>query len=144
MLDGNVAVITGGGRGIGKATVAEFADQGAKVVIADIDDQTGEETAAEFGCEYLSCDVTDYEAVKGLITRVTEDHGKLDVLVNNAGVGSESSLEDMSIEEWQAVVSLNLDGVMYGCKAALPHLSINGTTVPTALTFTIYRKGITE
>ncbi len=122
MLDENVTIITGGGRGIGRATASEFVDHGAEVVIADIDVETGTLTAEDLGCDFRACDVTDYEAVDALVAGVADDFGKLDVLVNNAGVGSESSIDDMSLEEWKAVISLNLDGVMYGCKAALPHL----------------------
>ncbi len=122
MLEDTVAIITGGAVGIGRATAAEFVEQGADVVIADIDDETGPQVASELGCEFRTCDVSDYDTVETLVDGVVEDRGRLDVIVNNAGIGSETSLGDMSLEEWRSVISVNLDGVMHGSKAALPHL----------------------
>lgn len=122
MLEQKVAFVTGGSTGIGKAIAAELLDQGATVVIASRGREQGEETAAELGCSYRQCDVADYEAVESTIDSIVEEHGSLDILVNNAGIGSEASLDEMAIEEWESVMSVNLDGVMHCAKAALPHL----------------------
>ncbi len=122
MLSNKVAIITGGTTGIGKAIAAEYIEHGADVVITARRDDVGEETASEVGCEYRQCDVRDFESVEALVDGVVEDYGKLDIMVNNAGVGSESRLGDMSLDEWQNVIDTNLNGVMYGSKAALPHL----------------------
>jgi meso-butanediol dehydrogenase/(S,S)-butanediol dehydrogenase/diacetyl reductase len=122
MLTDMVAIVTGGSTGIGKAIAAEYVEQGAEVVIASRTAETGEATAEEVGCEYRQCDVRDYHDVEALVEGVVEDRGRLDVMVNNAGVGSESRLGDMSLEEWRNVLETNLDGVMHGSKAALPHL----------------------
>lgn len=122
MLTGKVAIVTGGSTGIGKAIAAAYAEQGAEVVIASRTRETGEATAAEVGCEWRECDVRNYDEFEALVEGVVADYGGLGVTVNNAGVGSESRLDDMSLEEWRTVVDTNLDGVMHGAKAALPHL----------------------
>lgn len=122
MLSDTVAVVTGGTTGIGKAIAAEFLDQGAEVVVCGRREDVGAETADELGCEFVQCDVREFEEVQALVDAAVDDAGRLDVMVNNAGVGSETSLEEMSLEEWHNVVSTNLDGVMHGAKAALPHL----------------------
>lgn len=122
MLTGDVAIITGGATGIGKASAAEYLEHGAEVVIADVQTETGEATADELGCEFRECDVRDFEEVTELVDGVASDYGKLDVMVNNAGIGSETDLENMTLEEWRRVIDTNLDGVMHGSKAALPHL----------------------
>ena len=122
MLDGKVAIVTGGSAGIGKAIAEAFVEQGASVVIASRGEERGIATAEELGCEFRQCDVREYDAVETLVDGVADDYGKLDVLVNDAGIGSISRLGEMSIEEWRNVLDTNLDGVMHGSKAALPHL----------------------
>lgn len=122
MLSDRIAIITGGASGIGRATAATFIDHGATVTIADVAEEAGRETAAELDCSFITCDVTEYESVTGLVEETVEEHGRLDVMVNNAGVGSEASLEEMSLDEWRNVLAVNLDGAMHGSKAALPHL----------------------
>ena len=133
MLEDKVAIITGGSSGIGRATAAEFLAEGATVVIADIDEDRGTAAAAELGCEFVRTDVTEYEQVESVVESTVETHGRLDVMVNNAGIGSETSIREMDIEEWHRVVAVDLDGVMYGMKAALPHLDdSDGCIVNTA------------
>lgn len=122
MLTGNVAIVTGGSSGIGKAIASEYVEQEADVVIASRTEKNGTTAASEIGCEYRQCDVREYDEVETLVEEVVDDRGQLDVMVNNAGVGSESHLEEMSFEEWRNVLDTNLDGVMHGSKAALPHL----------------------
>lgn len=122
MLQDQVAIITGGAAGIGAATAEEFIEQGANVVLFDIQEQEGKNLAEEVGCDFRRCDVTDYDDMVANVEAVVEKYDTLDVIVNNAGVGSETSLDEMKIAEWHRVVTLNLDGVMHGSKAALPHL----------------------
>ena len=122
MLNDKNAIVTGGATGIGAAIAERFLDEGATVVIADIDEDRGASTAEELGCRFEHCDVREYEQVEDLVERVVDEHGGLDVIVNNAGVASETSVERMSIEEWNDVISTNLSGVMHGTKAALPQL----------------------
>lgn len=122
MLTGKTAIVTGGSTGIGRAIAAEYGAQGAEVVICNRHTETGEATASELGCDYRECDVREYEAVEALVEYTVEEYGGLDVVVNNAGLGSESRLDQMDVEEWETVIETNLDGVMHGSKAALPHL----------------------
>jgi len=123
MLDDAVAIVTGGSSGIGKAIVERFVEDGAEhVVVADLDEDRGERVADELDCAFEHCDVTDYEQVAEVVESVVDDRGRLDVLVNDAGIGSESSLEEMELGEWKRVLDVDLDGVMHGMKAALPHL----------------------
>lgn len=122
MLTDKVVIITGGAKGIGNAAAKTFIEEGAVTVIVDIDLEVGQRVAEEIGCAFRECDVSDYDAVVDVVDGVADEFGKLDVMVNNAGVGSESRLDEMSLEEWRNVLAINLDGVMHGSKAALPHL----------------------
>jgi len=122
MLEGKTAVITGGTSGIGKAIAEEYLKQGAEVVISGYTVEKGEKAADEIGCDFVACDVRDYDEVVELVEGTVDRYGGLDVMVNNAGVGSEARLGNMELDEWRRVVDTNLDGVMHGSKAALPHL----------------------
>ncbi|MFC4541393.1 SDR family NAD(P)-dependent oxidoreductase [Halosolutus amylolyticus] len=122
MLEDTIAIVTGGAVGIGKAIADRFIEEGATVVIADIDAETGAAAADELDCGFERCDVREYDQVEALVEGTVEEYGELDVMVNNAGVASETSVEEMDLEEWETVVETNLDGVMHGTKAALPHL----------------------
>lgn len=122
MLSDTVCVVTGGSTGIGRAIAADFVDRGAEVVIANRTAETGERTADELGCTFFECDVADYSRVERLVESTVEEFGRLDTVVNNAGIGHRATVEDMTLEEWQAVIDVNLSGVMHGTRAALPHL----------------------
>ncbi|MFB6208307.1 MAG: SDR family NAD(P)-dependent oxidoreductase [Candidatus Nanohaloarchaea archaeon] len=121
-LDDRVAIVTGGSSGIGKAIAERFVKEGAEVVVADVDVEAGEEVADEIGCEFKECDVSDWEAVKHLVASTVDDYGKLDIMVNNAGIGSVHGIDEMEIEEWEKITAVDLDGVMHGTKAAIGHL----------------------
>jgi len=121
-MKGKVAIVTGGASGIGKAICEKLAWEGVNVVIADLDEEKGLELAEEIGAEFKYCDVSDRENVENVVKETVEDFGKLDIMVNNAGIGSTNSIEDMDEEEWSQIISVDLDGVMYGAKAATPHL----------------------
>ena len=92
---------------------------------------TGAAVAEELGnrCTYVPTDVREYEQVEALVETTVERFGGLDAMVNNAGIASESRLGEMSLEEWTGVLRTNLDGVMYGSKAALPHLLESGGSI---------------
>jgi len=122
MLESKVAIVTGGSTGIGKAIAAKYLEYGAEVVVANRSAETGRETAVDLGCEFVQCDVAEYEQVKSLVEATVEDYGRLDVLVNNAGIGRVGTVEDMPLEDWNDVMRINLNGVMHGTRAALPHL----------------------
>uniref|UniRef100_A0ACD5WMU7 Uncharacterized protein n=1 Tax=Avena sativa TaxID=4498 RepID=A0ACD5WMU7_AVESA len=120
-LAGKVAVITGGASGIGRATAEEFVRNGAKVVLADVQDDLGHAVATELGATYTRCDVTDESQVAALVDLAVSRHGKLDVMFNNAGVvGSLSRppLGSLDLADFDAVMAVNARGVMAGVKHA--------------------------
>jgi len=118
-IDGEVAIVTGGGSGIGKAIAERFKEEGLDVVIGDI---SGEEVAEGLDCDFVECDVSKPDQVEELVNYTVNEFGRLDVMVNNAGIGSQASIEDMKVEDYQSLRSIDLDGVVYGCKYAAPHL----------------------
>ncbi|MEF8880212.1 MAG: SDR family NAD(P)-dependent oxidoreductase [Candidatus Nanohaloarchaea archaeon] len=121
-MEGKVAIVTGGSSGIGKAICEKLNWEGVEVVIADVDEEKGLELAKEIGADFKKCDVSDKESVENMIQETVDEHGKLDIMINNAGIGSTNSIEEMDEEEWEKTISVDLDGVMYGTKAAVPHL----------------------
>ncbi|MGH8992316.1 MAG: SDR family NAD(P)-dependent oxidoreductase [Acidimicrobiia bacterium] len=131
-LDGSLVLITGAGSGIGRATALAFAADRARVLCVDIDAESAEKTAAacaEAGgvAHPLVCDVADWEAVSRLAETVGNDHGPLDVLVNNAGVGMTGRLAEMTVDEWRWIRAINLDGVVQGCLAFGPGMLARGS-----------------
>jgi 2-hydroxycyclohexanecarboxyl-CoA dehydrogenase len=116
---GTRGVVTGAGSGIGKATALRFARQGAEVVCVDIDEDAAAATAEECGAgtSARQCDVSDAAAVVALASEIEADVGPVDVLVNNAGVGVGGPFLDASIEDWDWLMGVNLNGVGYGCHA---------------------------
>ena len=131
-LSEKTAIVTGGGSGIGRAAALRFAKEGAKVVVADIDSIDGEETANyirehEGSSIFVKTDVADPEQIKRLIETTTSTFGGLHIMFNNAGVGnSEVRSVDLSVEEWDRVVDINLKGVFLGIKYAVPALNKSG------------------
>src|SRR6266850_2558729 len=133
-LSGKVAIITGGSRGIGFAIARALIEQGAHVVItgrteARLEEATRElQAAAREGgtATGVRTDVRNYQEVEQLMTRVARQHGGLDILINNAGIGLFRAVADMTPEEWHSIVDTNLTGVFYCCHTALPHLRARG------------------
>ncbi|MBI2708903.1 MAG: SDR family NAD(P)-dependent oxidoreductase [Actinobacteria bacterium] len=125
-------LVTGAGSGIGRATALAFARRGATVLAADLDRPSAEKTAAACneagaaGADAFGCDVADPASVEALAATVHADHGPLDVLVNNAGVGMTGHLVDVSVQDWAWIRSVNLDGVVHGCKAFGPAMARRG------------------
>ena len=126
MSQGQVAIVTGGGQGIGKATAKRLLEKGLKVVIAEVDDEAGRETAAEYQAlgdiRYVRCDVADEAQVRHLIDETVGQHRRLDVLVNNAGIGRFKRLEETTLADWNAAIGVNLTGAFLCAKYAAPHL----------------------
>ena len=109
-LAGRVCIVTGGAQGIGEACLRRFAREGAQVVIADIDDLRGAALAAELGGLYGHCDVGDKAQVDALVAQTLAAHGRIDVLVNNAGIFRAADFLDMSEDDFDAVLRVNLKG----------------------------------
>ena len=128
-LQGKVVAITGGARGIGKATARALVRKGAKVAIGDLDRELAEQTAAELGGDTLALelDVTDRDSFEGFLDQVEERLGSLDVLVNNAGIMPVGPFVDESDRTARVMVDINVHGVLYGMKLALPRMQRRGT-----------------
>ena len=128
-LKDKVAVVTGASRGIGKAIVELFAKEGAMVILIDLLPQ-GQDVADAINAsggkaEFHSISVTDKKAVSELFAAINDKYGKLDILINNAGITRDRTLEKMSEEEWDAVIDVNLKGVFLCTQAALPYMKAN-------------------
>jgi 3-oxoacyl-[acyl-carrier protein] reductase len=136
VLDGRVAIVTGGGHGIGKAYCEGLAQNGAAVVVAEIDGDAAERTASELRSSgarapEVRTDVADEASTRAMAERALAAFGRIDVLVNNAAVFatipvSRVPLEEISVEEWDRVMAVNLRGVFLCCKAILPTMRQQG------------------
>ena len=128
-LKGKVAVITGGGAGIGRATVERFVAEGARVFVGDIDDSAGQALAARYGgvVAYQHCDVLQEAQIEGLMTACVARFGGLDILFNNAGAGgSRETIAEMTGDAWDFSQNLLLRSVALGIRYALPHMKARG------------------
>jgi meso-butanediol dehydrogenase/(S,S)-butanediol dehydrogenase/diacetyl reductase len=128
-LENKGAIVTGGASGIGAATARRFIDEGAIVVISDINED-GQSLAKELGCMFVPCDVGSHHATAGMITRANEwliEQGAgLDILFNNAGIGSFGETPDLTIEQWQRVIDVDLNSIFYACRVAIPLMKGRG------------------
>ena len=123
MLEGKVALITGGGSGIGEATVKRFVKEGAKVTVLDVVEDAGNRVVDEIkkaGGEalFVKADICDIAQVEDAVKRTLDKFGKLDVLVNNAGINRDSLLKKMTMEQWDKVLAVNLKGTFVCSKVA--------------------------
>lgn len=130
-LNGRVAVVTGAGQGLGEAIAARLADEGAAVMVNDFNAETAARTAEAIRRSGAKASVvvgsaTDEAAMREVMERAVADLGSLDIIVNNAGITRDRLLKDMSSEDWDAVLNLNLRGVFLGCKYATPYMVKNG------------------
>ncbi len=131
-LKDKVIVITGGSLGIGKASSEILAGEGAKVAITDILDDEGEKLADDISgndgiAKYWHLDVSDEESVKKVFADINDEYGKIDVLVNNAGIsGVNKPTHEISREEWQQVIDININGVFFCTKHVIPYLKEQG------------------
>ena len=118
-----VALVTGGAGGLGGATARRMAEEGAMVVLADLADEPGQALAEQIGGDYQRLNVTSEESWEACVQAVDAKHGRIDVLVNGAGIEGDfvnGSPETTSLEQWRKVLSVNLDGTFLGCKHVLP------------------------
>ena len=127
-LSGKVAVVTGGAGGIGRETARRFAEEDARVCIADLADEPGQEAASEIDGLYVHADVTDEGDVERMYRETAERFGGIDVLFNNAGISpsDDASILDTGLEAWQRVQDVNLKSVFLCCKYGMPYLLERG------------------
>jgi len=130
-LKNKIAIVTGGSSGIGRASSILFAKEGAKVVVADINDKTGEDVVKTINMNsgeatYVHCDVTKEDQAKNLITKTVEKYGRLDVLYNNAGIGMVKLLPEMTEQEWDRIFNINVKGAFFCSKYAIPQMKKQG------------------
>lgn len=118
-LVGRVALVTGGARGQGAAEARLFSEAGATVVITDVLDEAGEQTAGALGCEYLHLDVTSEDEWEAVVADVVARHGRLDILMNNAGIFRPAQLINTSTEVWNQTVAINQTGVFLGMRTVV-------------------------
>ena len=156
-LAGRVCIVTGGAQGIGEACVRRFAREDARTVIADIDDARGMALAAELGGLYVRCDVGDKAQVDALVAQTLAAHGRIDVLVNNAGIFKAADFLDVTEADFDAVLRVNLKGAFLMGQAAARAMagtgggsivnmsSVNGTlAIPTIASYNVSKGGINQ
>jgi 2-dehydro-3-deoxy-L-rhamnonate dehydrogenase (NAD+) len=120
-----VAIVTGAARGIGRAIAERLVQDGLRVAVVDLDGAAANASAQEMGERAMAvrCDITDSAAVNAMVWHVVATWGRVDVLVNNAGiVGPNKPLTEVADDEWHAVIGVNLDGTFYCCRAVVPHM----------------------
>ena len=156
-LAGRVCVVTGGAQGIGEACVRRFAREGAQLVIADIDEHRGKALAVELGGLYAHCDVGDKAQVDALVAQAMAAHGRIDVLVNNAGIFRAADFLDMTEDDFDTVLRVNLKGAFLVGQAVAREMaragrgsivnmsSVNGMlAIPTIAGYNVSKGGINQ
>jgi NAD(P)-dependent dehydrogenase (short-subunit alcohol dehydrogenase family) len=134
-LNDKVIVVTGGGQGIGKGIALRLLQEGARVIIAELDAEAGEETAREYAAlgaiRFVKTDTADEAAVQQMIEQTIETFGRLDGLVNNAGIAEPGNtpVEELSLENWNRMLAVNLTGYFLCAKHAVPHLRESGGAI---------------
>ena len=127
-LAGKVAIITGASKGLGEADARLFSAEGATVILTDVDTTNGERVASEIGtsARFIRQDVREEAGWKALVALVMSDYGRLDVLVNNAGVVEAGTVETTSEADYRFVMAVSADGTFFGCKHAIPAMRASG------------------
>jgi NAD(P)-dependent dehydrogenase (short-subunit alcohol dehydrogenase family) len=125
-LDNKIAIVTGAGRGIGRAIATKLAAEGATVAVTDVNEATAKQTAQEINGVGIYTDVTSRESVAAMIAQVRQEFGRIDVLVNNAGIGIAETIASVTAQEWSAVMAVNLEGALIGMQAVAPVMRDSG------------------
>jgi NAD(P)-dependent dehydrogenase (short-subunit alcohol dehydrogenase family) len=128
-LESKVAIVTGGARGLGFGIATRFREHGARVVIADIATATAADAAAAIGASHRQCDVRDRASVQSLVGGVVEEHGRLDIMVANAGIAGGAPFLELTDERWDEVIAVNLRGVFLCDQIAGRHFAARGEGV---------------
>ena len=126
LLDGQRAVVTGGGSGIGRATCRRMREEGAGVAVLDVDGDAAEAVAKEIGGVAFGVDVSDPDALKASVDAAAAALGGLSIIYNNAGTSAFNRMHEMALAEWERVLGVNLTGVWAGIRAAVPHMLRGG------------------
>jgi len=156
-LEGRVCLITGAAQGIGAACARRFAREGATVVVADVDDVRGAAVSEEVGGRFLHCDVGEGRDITATVAAVIAEFGRIDVLVNNAGIARPADLLEVTEEDFDAVLRVNLKGAFLMTQEVARHMvaagtgsvvnlsSVNGTfTIPTIASYNISKGGMNQ
>lgn len=126
-MQDKVVVITGGSSGIGEGMVRRFYAEGASVIIADINTEAGAALAQDTGADFVFHNVADAAAWKALEAHLQASYGRIDTLLNNAGVVSNQTIEEVTLENWNQLMSINLTGMMLGCQMAIRLMRANAS-----------------
>jgi NAD(P)-dependent dehydrogenase (short-subunit alcohol dehydrogenase family) len=120
-LEGRITIVTGAASGIGETCAELFAEEGATVVVADVQEEAGRALAERLGGLFVRVDVSDPRSVEALIEKSVDRYGRIDIMMNNAGIdGDQAPTAQSSLENWRRVMSINMDGVYYGMRSVLP------------------------
>ena len=125
-LDGKVALITGGSMGLGEADARIFVAEGAKVIIADVNETAGKAVAEDIGATFMQLDVTDEKNWARVIEEIKQTFGQLNILVNNAGIVEVGNIITTTTDAWRRVNAVSSDGTFFGCRAAIPLMIESG------------------
>ena len=131
-FENKVTIVTGAASGIGAATARLFAREGAHLVLADIGDEGGASLAKEFGGIAVKTDVSKEADIAALIRTAVDAYGRIDILFNNAGIGSFGNTVELPPDQWQQVIAVDLNSVYYACHHAIPHMPRGSAIVNTA------------
>lgn len=121
-LNEQIAIVTGGAKGIGKGIVSTLLEAGAQVIIADIDEAAGQQTAKELGCAFKTMDVTSQSQCQAVVDEVIKEYGRLDILCSNSGIFPQANLAEMTEAEWDQMQNINLKGTFFVTQAALAYM----------------------
>ena len=125
-LENKIAIITGGAAGIGAATAIKFAEEGAKVILWDLDETKGKPLAEKLQGTFMKVNTANYQEIEVAAKTVNDQYGRIDILINNAGITRDSTLKKMTPEQWQQVIDVNLTGVFFCTKIVSEYMLVNG------------------
>ena len=129
LLDGKIAIVTGGSKGIGYSIAERFTNEGAKVIICSRNESELSEAAAKIGCDFYQLDVSDSSGVKSMSEWFSKEHGQLDILVNNAGLIRPGRISDTTEEDWDLQINVNLKGPFLMSNKFLPYMNDGGSVL---------------